>query len=399
MPPCHEYNPNPPTFPSPPDLKRVVHFDVTPPGDLAPAFFNYYHRSQFNYQFVVGPDGKTRLVQGPPPNASDSIILTDAQVGVIRGDTQVITTTSAIINRLTRTRVRNYLNRLNCDESGCFNDSGMEVTPTEEFSDQSYALGNFSIYWRAHCDVGPRRCELDLPNCAAGMGSEADYELHIYWRLYDIYDFTGWQNIIPFSWFGTDFLVFGEWETVHRGVVADCAKRRDDFASIICQDDLELNTYYDITYAIVDQDTPCPLPHEEAVIDSAMGNLLGDGRDWCRTGHCRSERKQCEPRFSDISVTLGARSSENINERQKRCRIRVHVSAAMKCRCFPPDDPIPFPHPDTVFQALPEPSKKSRSKSRSPFAGNSLRDEIKRASRLEPKRPPEQHPVKPPRRR
>ena len=349
MPPCHEYNPAPPTMPSPPDPSRVYVLRDVAGGDLAPAFLDFYHRSHFNYQMQPQPDGSTHVVSGPPPNADDSIILTDGQVEAIRLDSEVQTTTSLIIRRLIHSRVRDYINRLNCNEEGCFKDAGSDVTPTHKFTDQSYALGHFTIYWEAECNVGPRRCELDLPNCAPGKGSEAEYELKIYWRLFDIYDFTGWQNIIPFSWTGTDFNVYGEWKTTHTGTVTTCSDPQDEYGSISCQENISISTFYDIMYAIVSIDAACPQPNEESVVDSAMGRLLGDGKQWCGYRTCRGEDINCEPITSDVHIELGGLSTERINERLKKCMIRVNVSADIRCRCLSWSE-LPFPKPDEVIK-------------------------------------------------
>ncbi|MDJ0820293.1 MAG: hypothetical protein QNJ09_00615 [Paracoccaceae bacterium] len=119
---------------------------------------------------------------------------------------------------------------------------------------------------------------------------------------------------------------------------------------VTCNDDLSLQTFYDIVYAIGPTSNPCPritIAVRDSVSDSAMGRLLSDGKAWCESGHCSSEMV-CAPFFSGVKLRVERTSStEEMGNGNQRCTVRVHVEAEVSCRCSP-SIRIPFPTPDEV---------------------------------------------------
>lgn len=117
------------------------------------------------------------------------------------------------------------LSKLACGQSGTFTNRGREIVMGDDDSYSVHlAIGSFSIYWQATCQVGPKRCCEKSPDSASGYQESAPYSCKIDFTIYDNFNFswktgTGGTGLLkrinPLGWFGTSFHQYGRWsETV-----------------------------------------------------------------------------------------------------------------------------------------------------------------------------------------
>ncbi|MDB4293105.1 hypothetical protein N9954_06810 [Maribacter sp.] len=345
---CHQYNPNPIVFPVPPGRKTQLSDEDE---NLFLKLIMYYQRFSSGARIEEDENGVRRTIPAFKPNKNDSIILSGAHLKLVQEDPEVSQSIFLVISRQV-TRAKQFLARLDCGEEGCFEDSGQFLTPTKIGSDLSYSLGKFTIFWKSKCQVGPKQCHNNMPNCPSGSGATARYELTIDWRIFDVYDFTGFQYLAPPAWGGTDFYVFGDWQSVTSGSLSICdTPSPDTIPESSCQDDQLIYPAYNIAYQMTGIRNQCSIPDKEAIINSAMVRLLEDGKLWCREGLCDSEKDDCEPYFSGVTIELGKIFSENLNEELKQCYVRVRIAARVHCRCMNPAD-VQIPTPDNIIDQM-----------------------------------------------
>lgn len=318
-----DFNPRPPRPPVnlPPGA-------TTKSTDLPPGIVGYSIQDRF-----------LRFYNRPNCRSSDAVELDGQYLDMLRADSNFPPTENVIVGRL-HNRARGLINRLHCDESASFTDGGYELMPTRPYSDMSWAIGRYSLYWRAHGEVGPRRCNVPVANCDGNLGSTAAYSFTVEWTVYDVFDFD-WRIVfmVPF-WFGCPFHVFGIWTTTHQGMATTCASPPPTPPP--CQEPLTISTYYDVLTGVYSSGAEKPAINISGAIDSAMGRLLQDGKEWCDTGRCTEGT--CQPRFSKVTARIReSREEVGANEITRRYT-RVEVHATISCTCGGPLD-IPFPHP------------------------------------------------------
>ena len=254
---------------------------------------------------------------------------------------------TAIRKKLMR-RIRQFITTLNCDEKGCFKDSGVEISTTERWSSFSYAFGHFSIYWWAECHIGPRKCDQNHPNCKKEEGSSAKYKLKIKYAIYDKFDFTGWQNIIYTKYLGTDFHIYGEFERNYSGTQKYCAKPKHKLGKP-CGSGLSFVKNYDILYAIQPLEEPCTKPKLEQYLDSAMGRIYQEGKEVCSLWGCSNGEKKCLPVLTNVELRALRYFEKPSSEYLKECLVKVRISAEINCHCQGPFDKI-MPKPKKVIE-------------------------------------------------
>jgi hypothetical protein len=110
-----------------------------------------------------------------------------------------------------------------------------------------------------------------------------------------------------------------------------------------CQSPLTLHTTYDVLTGGYRQ-APPPLFVLGNAVDSAMGRLLQDGRQWCGTGGCTEPGKICIPFFQNVKATLVSRHEVTDATGFIRCYARIRVDASFTCRCGTTLD-VQFPQP------------------------------------------------------
>ncbi len=110
-----------------------------------------------------------------------------------------------------------------------------------------------------------------------------------------------------------------------------------------CQSPLTLHTSYDVLTGGYRQGPPPPFVLRSA-IDSAMGRLLQDARQWCGTGGCTEPGKICIPFFQNVKATLVSRHEVTDATGFIRCYARIRVDATFNCRCGTTLD-VQFPQP------------------------------------------------------
>jgi hypothetical protein len=318
-----DFNPRPPRPPVPLPPGASIKSTNLPVGIVATTlqhrFMRYYDRSNGRRSDSVELDGR---------------FLTQLQRDPELGPTQ-----QKIIGRMER-RANSVLNMLPCDETGTFTDAGYELMPTQPYSDMSWALGHYSLYWRASGRVGPRHCDVSVPECDGGTGSRAAYLIEIEWTVYDVFDFD-WRIIFLFwKWLGTPFHVFAIWTTTHQGSLTTCRKAPPKPPP--CQDGLTLTRTYEVLTCACREGSDQPDIGHAGAVDSAMGRLLQDAKEWCATGRC--SEGECQPRFTQVSARVGKTRVVQREDGLKQCYTKVRVRAHFECVCGGPLD-ISFPHP------------------------------------------------------
>ena len=76
-----------------------------------------------------------------------------------------------------------------------------------------------TVYWKAECKVGPRKCCATVRGCKGNLGSRASYSCKVSYTLYDKFDFRWWN---PLGWLGVPFNLYGFWSGNTGGSVSNC---------------------------------------------------------------------------------------------------------------------------------------------------------------------------------
>lgn len=308
-----------------------------PPGasvkstDLPPGIVGYSLQDRF-----------LRHYNRPGGNATDSVELDGRWLTELQADRNFPPTRDRIIARM-RARATTLIDRLQCDWRATFTDAGYELMPTVPYSAMSWAVGRYSLYWKASGSVGPRRCDVPVAECDGGRGSTAAVSYSIDWTVYDVFDFD-WRIIFPWIapfWFGAPFHVFAEWSTLHSAEATTCKPAPPTPPP--CQDGTPLSTFYDVLTGAYREGGTRPEISAEAAIDSAMGRLLQDGKEWCGIGRCSDGT--CQPRFSNVTARVGETQEEAEADGLIRLKTRVRVTATISCTCGGPLDQT-FPRPN-----------------------------------------------------
>ena len=103
---------------------------------------------------------------------------------------------------------------------------------------------------------------------------------------------------------------------------------------------------YDVLTAGYRQGTPKPSFDRDSAVDSAMGRLLQDAKEWCGTAKCKEEGKTCLPHFESVKVEVIKRYEIVGTTGFVRCYAKIGVEGTVKCRCGTVLD-VEFPHPDS----------------------------------------------------
>ena len=156
------FNPRPPRPPVPLPPGATIKSTNLPVGivgiTLQHRFMRYYDRSK--------------------GRRTDSVELDGRFLRQLQQDPELGPTQEKIRRRMVR-RARLVLERLPCDQSATFTDAGYELMPTQPYSDMSWAIGQYSLYWKATGRVGPRLCDRPVTACDDGMGSTAKFTIEI----------------------------------------------------------------------------------------------------------------------------------------------------------------------------------------------------------------------------
>ena len=155
---------------------------------------------------------------------SDSLMLSKYFVDVLRQQAQV----QAVVGPAKDTLKQNayeMMRRLACGQSGTFSNRGREVVMGDDDSYSVHlAIGSFSVFWEATCEIGPKKCCVKNSGSESGYEETAAYSCRINFTVYDNFNFswksgtggTGFlKRINPLGWAGTSFHQYGRWsETI-----------------------------------------------------------------------------------------------------------------------------------------------------------------------------------------
>jgi hypothetical protein len=151
---------------------------------------------------------------------SDSLMLSKYFVDVLRQQAQV----QAVVGPAKDTLKQNayeMMRRLACGQSGTFSNRGREVVMGDDDSYSVHlAIGSFSVFWEATCEIGPKKCCVKNSGSESGYEETAAYSCRINFTIYDNFNFS-WKSgtggtgllkrINPLGWLGTSFHQYGRW--------------------------------------------------------------------------------------------------------------------------------------------------------------------------------------------
>ena len=175
---------------------------------------------------------------GSPPPDKDSLILDRDTVDFVQQQLHVSRLKDGVKLDLHR-NAGDALNKLACDQTGIFTNRGSNLIVADASSTTLHlALGTFSVYWEATCEIGPKKCCVPNARCASGYENTSPYVCRVKWTIYDTYNFgastgtggdtkLGWGNrflkaINPVGYLGVPFRTFGYWDDVMAGHQAEC---------------------------------------------------------------------------------------------------------------------------------------------------------------------------------
>lgn len=330
---CHHYEPNIPKPPLPTTGTRFQFRDkdVGTGFELAHHFFSFYNRTPNQALPVLTKTQGVKFRTNNWADVSDTVVLTDKQCAMIRKDPEVTLALSAIRRSVFR-RIRQHASTMLCNKKSCFTDGGVQISGTDPFSGLSYGLGHFSLYWDVHVDMGPKKCGLDLKSCKAGMGSKTPYTVTLNCTIYDCYDFTGFQQVLPPTYFGTDFHVVGEFSLTFKGVQRACEKPKYEYGKA-CGEPISFTKPYDILYGIASAELPAPAVGKQSIIDTAMLKAWADAKSYCSASSCSDADKECLPILSDVELVATLLFEKTVNDKTEYY-CKVVVSADISCYCM-----------------------------------------------------------------
>jgi hypothetical protein len=156
----------------------------------------------------------------PRPQETDTLILSKYFVDALRQQGQVEAAIQIAKNEVKNNAVA-MKNRLACGQSGTYSNRGREIVMGDDYSFSVHlAIGSFSVFWEATCQVGPRRCCIPEAGSESGFREETEYHCDVHFTIYDNYNFsissgTGGTGLLkrinPLGWFGTSFHQYGRW--------------------------------------------------------------------------------------------------------------------------------------------------------------------------------------------
>ena len=175
---------------------------------------------------------------GSPPPDRDSLILDSDTVAFVQQQYPVVGVRDGVKFDMHK-NAGDALNKLACDQSGIFTNRGYsQIIADASSTGLHLALGTFSIYWEATCDIGPKKCCVPNARCASGYENTTPYVCRVKWTIYDTYNFgastgtggdtnLGWGNRVlkalnPVGYLGVPFRTFGFWDDVMPGRQAEC---------------------------------------------------------------------------------------------------------------------------------------------------------------------------------
>jgi hypothetical protein len=188
--------------------------------EVAPSLLAFYHG--------LGRDHDSPL---------DSEIVTGDAIDRVQQQSQVMAGADSANLQLGQD-AKSLVPFLACGESASFVDRGQfQVTMDDWRLLLIGAFGTSSIYWEAHCQIGPKACCAPDYACDSGKRDFAPYACVLKWTLHKIYNFgqtgtgTGgraglWLKKLSHAlqgFHGTTFHVFGYWQTSTGGrAKGDC---------------------------------------------------------------------------------------------------------------------------------------------------------------------------------
>ncbi|MCE9642042.1 MAG: hypothetical protein K8S22_18125, partial [Betaproteobacteria bacterium] len=151
---------------------------------------------------------------------ADSIIFSKYFVDTIRSQEDIKNEVTAMQQQLQI--YATAMNReLTCGQSGKFNYRRQKgVMGNEDSYSVHVAVGSFSVFSEATCEIGPKQCCGKNDACPSGYDNNSAYTCNVKWTIYDNYNFswktgtggTGFlKRINPLGWGGTSFHQFGYW--------------------------------------------------------------------------------------------------------------------------------------------------------------------------------------------
>jgi RHS repeat-associated protein len=207
-----------PSAPTPPSGGQQYGLDVTP-GTAAPALWEFYHG--------LGRDHDS---------TSDSLIISGEVIDMYQTQEEVVAGQQSAY-RILDWDANSLLPFLECGESTSFVARGRFYAVMDWwYLSMIGAFGTSSVFWEAHCQLGPKTCCGPDTACDSGKADSARYMCTVKWTLYKIWNFgqTGTGTGGKLGLFlkkvshylqlthGTTFHLFGYWQTTTGGRVTKC---------------------------------------------------------------------------------------------------------------------------------------------------------------------------------
>ncbi len=215
-----------PSAPTPPFSERVTTFSDDTEFTIAASLLAFYHAGDDPY----GNIGHSRYDW-------DSVVVEGDPIDRVQQQSQVMAGADAANLQLGQD-AKALVSFLACGESASFVDRGQfQVTMDDWRLLLVGAFGTSSIYWEAHCQIGPKACCAPDIACDSGKRDFAPYACVLKWTLHKIYNFgetgtgTGgraglWLKKLAHALqgnLGTTFHIFGYWQSSTGGrAKGDC---------------------------------------------------------------------------------------------------------------------------------------------------------------------------------
>jgi RHS repeat-associated protein len=200
-------------IPTIPEGGIVYDFTDWPSNFVHTSLYSFYNLRPVYYEW---PDG----------TPADYVKLGGDFLLDVRGGSQLVKFQNDIANIL-ELKAKTEYEKLDCDLTTTFGGSGKKsihvgiMTPKDMLFTPNvmFSLQNFTVYYKADCEIGPKECDVTIPDCPKDCGRKALWKCNISWTLYDLYDF---RKINILGWGGHPFHIFGSWKSFEGGVITSC---------------------------------------------------------------------------------------------------------------------------------------------------------------------------------